>query len=1151
MKYIKIITLTCLCLMNIEAWADFHLHELTVEYTQKPIGIDVTNPRFGWQMVSNERGAAQKDYCIQVRDENDHEVWNSGVVKSSVALGIRYAGKTLQPMTKYRWTVTVTDLNGEQASDSSSMETGLMAISDKAPEWSNAQWIGGDQKSMAFYSSYLPVFILNGSVKLEGPSIRAGLIYGANDMRLMDRNKNILGVENGHNGSYCEVELVFSDSAMVNVYRVGYKPDDSRKKPFKTFTLKNVTKADRQKEHWIKIVSVSGTTTILVDGVEAGKLELNPIGIGGDYTAFPMVGDVGFDVGDGQKATFGDLIIRNFRSPYHELSRVKGGTFQKKLNIVTPEERGSLMLRNEFKAEHPVRKARLYVTARGIYDCFINGQRVGDDFLNPGLTQYNKTQTYQTYDVTASIQQGNNSIGAILNEGWWSGNITYSMYNWNYFGDRQALLAKLVLTYDDGSVQTVVTTPEGWQTTNDGAFRIGSIFQGEVMDARIDEKMKGWNCAGYEASAWKHAQIVKLENVISDDNPSGWPKADDYSAYRLVAQTGQPVRAFGELQAQRMEEPRKGVYVYDMGQNMAGVPKITFHNLRPGQKVVMQYAEVKYPNLPAYKGNVGMVMLENIRAAMAQDIYIAKGGEAESFEPRYTYHGFRYLEITGIEKALPLKDVKGIVLSSVDQLTADYQTSDSLLNRFFRNVTWSTLANVFSVPTDCPQRNERMGWSGDLSMFFPAMSYLFHAAPFMTRHLQAIRDTQKSTGEFADIAPIGGGFGGPLWQSAGIVLPWENYQQYGDMEALRIHYPAMQKYMSWVMDQYIDKQNHYFKGNESWSDLGDWLGFEVNKNDNSLIFDSYLVYELGIMVNSASLLGHTDEAEEYRKMQQERRQFINDHYINHVSGKTEGTGYGKEQQGWTGWYGPKRKGVLIDTQTSYTVPLALGVVEDSLKPKVMECLKTTVKRQSKGDDGKVYPVYSLMTGFVGTPWICFTLSDNGDIGDAYRMLLNRNYPSWLYPVEQGATTIWERLNSMTRDKGFGNNNSMNSFNHYAFGSVTNWLMQRSLGIARDGVSTAFKHFVICPQVDPTGLLTYARGYYDSMYGRIESGWNVKGNEIDYHVVIPANTSAELQLGVDVSKIKESNRSLKKTKGVIVKNGKIELRAGSYNFVVKK
>ncbi len=1163
----------CGCLT---ASAEFDVTALRVEYTKEPLGIDVAAPRFSWQMKSDKAGAAQTAYQINVKDAEGKEMWNSGRVKSGDALGIKYQGESLKPSTRYSWTVTVFGNDGTQSRQSSWFETGLMSLTDKDAAWGGAKWIGGNNgNALTFYSQYLPVFRLKWGLTLDKrtKSTHAGFIYGANDHRLLDCNKNILGVENKSNRSYIRVELNTeglskNDSATIEIYRVGYTLKDKNNVPLGVFKvpIDIINKSNQYARHDFELVSLVGTTDIYIDGNEkpiVKEFNVNPMGLGGDFIAFPVVGDLGYEAVKGQKATIHDIRVLNYRLPRNVISEeehdrtVSGGRA-----FFTPAETGAPMLRTTFSADKQIANARLYVTARGIYEFYINGKRVGNDFLNPGITQYNKTQFYQTYDVTSDLKQGSNAMGAMLSEGWWSGALSYSPANWNYFGDKQSLLAQLVITYKDGTQQRIVTNPDTWQYSNEGPLLLGSLFQGEVYDATREVQFKGWSTASYDASKWEKANEVALEGTISHEAVNGffsWPCADDYKHFTLTSQVGMPVRAYTTLRAKSVNEVRPKVYVYDMGQNMAGIPRITFHGLKAGQKVYMRFAEVKYPDLPEYKDNVGMIMMENQRAAMEQDIYIAKGDAEEVFEPHFTYHGYQYVEITGVDAPLAKEDVEGVVLSSVDEISSDYKTNNKSLNRFIENVKWSTLANVFSQPTDCPQRNERMGWSGDLSVFSPTMSYMFNGAQFLRRHLQALRDTQEPDGAFAAIAPVGGGFGGPLWGSVGIAMPYQSYLQYGDIDALREHYPAMQTYVDLMLNSYIDKKENYYRGSTGLADLGDWLGFEVFKNDNSLLFDSYLTYELRIMSQIANTLGKNADAARYEQERQKRIDFINANYFDKQSGMTIGCGLGEEYDApFVGKRGPKRKGVIIDTQTSYAVPLAFGIVKDDVKDKFVGNFLNSISRRSKGDDGVVYPEYSLMTGFIGTAWISMALSEIGKTDYAYKMLLNKQFPSWLYPVEQGATSIWERLNSYTKKDGFGGNNHMNSFNHYAFGSVTNWLMQRSLGIAEDVASPGFKHFILRPEVDPTGGLSFAEGHYDSMYGRIESKWQTSADAITYHFTIPANTSATVYL--PAAKLKNvvlgNGAKLKKLSAVSnlrYENGKavFELASGSYNFRVEK
>lgn len=1141
--------------------SSFRLKNLQVEYEQTPLGIDVEKPRFSWQMeaLNKDKGLMQKAYRITVVDEEGKQVWDTEKTASDISLNIEYDGSSLKAATRYSWTVRVWDNKGKVASASSWFETGLMGKDDADSCWSGAKWIGGSDEDQVLYSHYLSMFRLDFTLQLDKltNSTRAGFIYGANDERLMNQYKNLYRMQQGKDESYIKIELDIAPladgkEALLNVYRVGYHPDDRKDVPIKRFTVPAsfINEENKYVKHQIVLTCDYGFNRFYLDSGgtlnKIGEMNLNPLGQGGDFIVFPVVGDVGYSLPEGQSATFSNVKIRHFRSPSNVICTLDMATDSATFRTFDPSKNSAPMLRTVFlsdKAE--VRKARLYVTSRGIYEVYLNGSRIGNDYFNPGMTQYNKMHLYQTFDVTEHVRSGKNALGAVLSEGWWSGASTFMGELWNYFGDRQSLLAKLVITYADGTEKVVVTDPANWQYYNDGPVQYGSFFQGEVYDARKETSIEGWSTPSYHSTAWKPTREVLLKNTMSTAHTNGWAPADDYTAFRLTGQLGQTVKAIKELTAVSVKEVRPGVFVYDMGQNMAGVPKVRLSGMKPGTKINLRFAEIEYPDLPEYKGNTGMIMLENIRAAMAQDIYITKGGD-ETITPRFTYHGYRFVEITGIDQPLPVESVKGVVLSSIDGLTADYETSNEKVNRLWQNILWSTYANFISIPTDCPQRNERLGWSGDISVFSRTATYLSSLPQFLRRHLFAMRHVQREDGRFPDIAPLGGGFGGMLWGSAGITVAWETYQQYDDKLLLAEHYNAMKQYIHYILEKCIDPATGVLVQTRAWGDLGDWLGLEDNKNDKTLLWESYFIYDLDLMQKIATILNKKEDAEWYRKLADEHRAFFARTYLHPESGKTISSGEN----------GPK-KGELIDIQTSYVLPLAFNLVDSATKKKLADHLMQTLTRKNRTDTGRECPPYSLMTGFIGTAWINQVLSDNGQSEAAYRLLQQTTYPSWLYPVEQGATTIWERLNSYTHLDGFGGNNRMNSFNHYSFGAVGAWMCGHSLGIQRDEEHPGFKHFILKPEVDTTGGMTYAKGYYDSMYGRIESSWKLEKDALIYQCEVPANTTARLYLPASsVADIMESGKPLKKCKGVKMidtEDGKVILNlvSGDYSFEISK
>lgn len=1180
--------------------------DLQVEYTEKPLGIDVEKPRFSWQMAlpAGTRGVTQTAYQLIVKNAAGKIVWDTKKIKSSRSLGIEYGGEPVKPVTRYTWTVNVWNEKGAMLSNTSWFETGLMNADPNLSAWDGANWIGGADNDMVLYSKYLPLFNLKYTLAIAPGSTRASIILAANDPRLMDRNKNIFQVENKKDQSYFKVELDISalsnatgGKAKINCYRSGYTAEDNASKPVKTFEIKPevLNKANMNQPHRFLIHNEFGTLTISLDGnnmffderekqpepapgafgrPEPGAtVTLNPLGVH-DVISFGLLCDIGFSADAGQMASFSELEIANIRKPGNTIFKENpaapnySGIFRGMLGnvhsgltlgdaafhvaggdkgvfiVADPSRNAMPMLRTAFTGgAKKIAGARLYVTARGIYEIYLNGKRIGNDYYNPGLTQYNLTHLYQTYDVTGSVVSGKNALGAMLGEGWWSGLLSYGSI-WNHFGDRQSLLAKLVISYADGSKKVITTNDKDWKYYNKGPVVYSSLDMGEIYDANREAGIKSWNTAAYNDHNWEKAVVVPLAGTayIGVTTDFRGDKEDlNYDKLSLMGQIGRSAGIYKTLIAKNVQQVRKGVFVYNMGQNVVGVPKIFIKNGKAGQKVILRYAEVLYPDLKESGKNVGMIMTENYRAALSQDVYIMKNGP-QVFQPHFTSHGYQYIEITGIDAPLPLTAVQTLAMSSIKELTASYATSNAKVNKLWSNLSWSNIDNFLTIPTDCPQRNERMGWSGDISIFSRTATYLSNCDQFLKRHMLAMRDLQTPKGKFTDVAPVGGGFGGVLWGSAGITVAWEAYQQYDDVALLRDHYDAMAKYMSYV-DSTINKKT----GLSSDNVLGDWLGPQYNQLGTDHLVTAYHIFDLGIMVRVATVLGKTEDAARYQERYNERKAFFNKTFVSEDK-KALGLVGG-------GVFGPpnvKKEFKVADIQTAYAVGLALGAFDKENIPYMAKNLAAAVERENKDDGGITRPKYSLMTGFIGTAWISKALSDNGNSALAYKLLQNDKYPSWLYAIDQGATTIWERLNGYTVENGFGGNNSMNSFNHYSFGAIGQWMMAYSLGIQRD--EPGFKKFILQPEPDPTGQMTYAKGYYDSPYGRISSSWKIAGKSVTYTATVPANTTATLYLpATSANSVTESGKApanVKSIKFVKFADGKAvyELASGSYSFV---
>lgn len=1176
------------------------IQNLSVEYTPTPLGIDVESPRFSWQMNApeNERALGQSAYQIIVSNPAGEIVWNSAKVDESSSLAIQYEGSALQASTLYDWTLRVWDQDNQEHTANSWFETGLMNPDPKLVAWDGARWIGGGDEDLVFFSQYQLIFKMNYSLAISEGSTKAGFVYGANDIRLMDKYKNISQLENKKNESYIKLDLDISGVdgttkglANLNIYRVGYTQDDSAEKPIKSFNIKSsvINSTNKHAQHSIEIGSAFGRISLMLNGErdffvkeeseESGRIpawlrrtagaasvNLNPLGSGGDYLPFGMVCDIGFALDAGQNAVFSDLEIANDRLPNNILFKedlstnyqgifagqvsVNGGAYlvdggqNGVFAVANPSRNSSPMMRCEFQTNKKIASARLYVSARGIYEVFLNGKKVGKDYYNPGLSQYNRTHMYQTYDVSDMIISGQNAMGAMLAEGWWSGLLSFGSI-WNHFGDRQSLLAKLIISYSDGSEDVITTNEKDWKYFSEGPIVYSSLDLGEIYDATREAEIEDWTKASFDDSSWNNASVVPLEGTAFLGVERGFDGSEtefNFDDMQLTGQIGNNAKEFKLLTAQSMEEVREGVYVYNMGQNFVGVPRISIADGTAGDTMILRVAEMLYPDLEESGENVGMIMTENYRAALSQDLYIMKDG-AQVFQPRFTSHGYQYIEITGMDEPLALEAVQGVSISSVLELTADYNTSNEKVNQLWSNLVWSNVDNFLSIPTDCPQRNERMGWSGDISVFSRTATYVSNSSQFLRRHMLAMRDVQKANGKFTDVAPVGGGFGGVLWGSAGLTVPWEAYQQYQDLALLEEHYDAMLAYMDYLTTT-IDKET----GITSDGQLGDWLGPQNNQLGTPFLTTAYHIYDLWIMKNAAELLGKEEDLSRLAALYEERKEFFNKTFIN-KEGLSLGLVGGGRGFGGRPAQAPEFK--LADTQTSYAVGLALGAFSDELIPQMAHNLVEAIKRQNKDDSGQLRPEYSLMTGFIGTAWISKALSDNGYSEVAYKLLQNDQYPSWLYSINQGATTIWERLNGYTVENGFGGNNSMNSFNHYSFGAVGQWMLAYSLGIQRE--EPGFQKFILQPEPDPSGEMLWAEGYYDSMYGRIFSRWEIRDEALIYKASVPANTSATLYLPAQsADDVRENGLPASESEGIIFvkfENGKAvyQLQSGKYSF----
>ena len=1133
-----------------------------------PLGVDEEQPAFSWQMQSGAIGAAQTSYQIVVKDASGNVVWDSGEVESSKSNEILYEGEALAPCSQYFWNVTVKDQDGaELISEEASFETSLMDESIEA--WDGAEWIGAGELSLDAASK--AVFHISADVQLAEGSSAASFILGADDFRLENKafNNRLQAGEN-----YVRVELDFSGASKsggvkINAYRLGYDEGDDPTVPFFTIEenedLDGVLNADNQYvPHHVDIFCTASTLTITVDEVELkDTILVNTMANG---NTFPNLNSVGFAANAGEGASFTDYTIENggrfargillngeTGAGYGIFEGLDGITVDGNVITVDGGENGVLgyadpsyaaapMLRTDFEAASEVASARLYLTAQGIYNCYINGQEVApEDWFNPGSTEYDQILTYNVYDVTDYVQAGENAMGAVLGEGWWTGMTTFECLNNNYYGDQTALLAKLVLTYADGSTETVVTDDASWTYYNDGPVRLASMFQGERYDATKEAAVEGWTAAGYDASAWKPASVIEPRKQFAN--------------FALSTRYDEPVHVIRTIDVKEaLGETKEGTgsYLYDMGENVSGVPVITIPDelAKPGEILTVRFAEILYPELSEYTeaGVDGMLMVENYRSAMVTDFYTMKE-TGNVFAPDLTFHGYRYIEISGLDSELPAECIQMQVLSSLDA-TATYESSNELTNQLFANITNSTTSNYLSIPTDCPQRDERMGWTGDAQVYALSASYVADTYTFMRQWMDTVRaDCGEDTGlssqycpafvnydiENDDVIPHNGQSFGITWNCLVVTIPYNLYVQTGNLQIVKDNIDNIITYVDHLAatpmkykDENGDKQEEPRLTGETGT-LCDHLA--RIPTDGVMLGNAVYIACLDEAALMADAAGYADKAEEYRSIAATAREAWNEYFIDEETGKTKNA-----------------KNEIVDTQASYATPLRFHVISEENLPKALEHYAASIETPNVTDsDGLEVPAYTITTGFNATGNVLNALSDNGMNDIAYKMFESTEYASWLYPVTQGATSIWERWNGYTNELGFNGNNSMNSFNHYSFGACYEWMMAYQLGILADTENPGYQHFILQPTVG--GDFTYAKGSYDSVYGTIRSGWTAEdGRMTSYDVTVPANTGATLYLPVQAQVVPCEGMTVV---GEVEHNGittqQLELAAGTYHI----
>ncbi len=713
-----------------------------------------------------------------------------------------------------------------------------------------------------------------------------------------------------------------------------------------------------------------------------------------------------------------------------------------------PEVETVSWFRNEFKTARAVKQARLYATAKGAYEIFINGEKIGNEHFAPGWTAYHDRIDTMTYDVTKQIKAGKNAIGATLGTAWYAGEIWWH-HDKAVKGQQPELLVQLELIYEDGSKERIVTDGQ-WKETGDGPILYSGIYDGEEYDAR--KEMAGWNRVGFDDAAWKNP-LVNSELGDARLTPKSLPLV-------VVKQ---------ELKAVEITEPEPGRFVYDFGQNFVG--KIMLKNIpvKSGQTVQARVAEMLNQD--------GTLYTKNYRSAKCVIKYTAADEQPFTWTQTYSFYGCRYVELSGLPKGTkPSIDwLKGLVLFSDLKPTGTFTSSHKKLHQLQSNIVWGQRGNFLEVPTDCPQRNERMGWAGDAQVFASTAMFNYDCLAFFKSWLGSMRADQMDDGRIPHVIPAIYPHGGSAgWMDAATIIPWDVYVRTGDLEILADNIEMMEK----LVEYYESKITEGDKLPSKLQNFGDWLQpyakDRKGETSSDLISAAFYVHSLDLLTKSCKATGLETKASAYGRKTREAKAAFASFYLDE-------TGTLKNAQ---------------ETQTSYVLALEFGLVPESLKKNAEERLTALVDEA----DGH------LRTGFLGTPYLTWVLDRAGKEEVAFDLLFNETYPSWFYPINQGATTMWERWNSYSHKDGFGDA-KMNSFNHYAYGAVGLWMYERVAGLAPDPKHPGYKHFYVRPLVG--GPLTLAKAELDTPYGLASSAWSKEGELLRMSVTVPPNTTATI------------------------------------------
>ncbi len=1061
--------------------ADCRPTYLRCEYRTNPLGVDVTRPRLSWVLKSDERGQGQSAYRILVARQRETlandagDLWDSGRVDSDRPIQILYQGKPLTSRMHCWWKVQVWDKENKPSawSEPANWLMGLLQASD----W-KAKWITDPKAARhvipSGHNGYHSRFA-DAADKTKWIAVDLGGATPIDSVQLYPSRpyswgKDIPGylfplrfkVELSQSADFSDARVVVDRTAQD----VPLPQAESLRLAFPTSTARYVRLAvTRMRAH----DQMHFGFTLAEFAIFAGKQNVALKGSASGQDSVEVAGWSAKNLNDGLWTA-------------------------KKQNR---NGHSAVLLRKKFSVGASIQRASLSVTALGLYEMRINGRRVGDHLLAPGWTDYNKRVQVQTYDVTSLVRRGSNAMAATLGNGWYAGRLGLALAPGRcIYGTHPKLLAELEIERTDGTRQ-IVATDATWKTSQDGPIRANDLLDGEVYDAR--KEMPGWDQPGYDDSTWSPAHVSQDESR------------------RLVWQPSEPIRLVKDIKSAARTEPSPGVYVFDLGQNIAGKVRMRLDG-RKGTTVVLRHAE-------RLKAD-GTLYTANLRGSPQRDVCILNGGSIV-FEPQFTYHGFRYVEVTGLEKPPALTDLVGLVFHSASPVVGQFRCSHPLVEQVMRNVLWSQRGNLMSIATDCPQRDERLGWMGDIQVFSQTSCFNMDMAGFFTKSLRDVGDAQAADGQLPDFAPHpygpkGSFYGSPGEADGGVLVPWRVYQNYADTRILEEHFDVAVRWIEHIRRHNPDGLWRKSRGRN----YGEWLNGDTLRMEGypsrggalptEIYATLYYARSVDIVSRMARVLGRQKEADQYSQLFVDIRAAFQRAYV------------------------AKDARIQGDTQAGYAMALHFNLLKEENHPPAMGHLLHAIDHYH----GR------LSTGIYATRALMLELSRRGKHQQAWKLFNLRDAPSWGYMIDSGATTIWERWDAYIPGRGY-QNPFVNSLNHYAFGAVGEWVWRNLVGINPDDRHPGYQHIIIRPQL--AAGLSWVEGVYDSIRGPISVDWKVEAGQIDLKVAIPPGTTATVYVPTtNAAAIRETGRPAGESPGVRYLNlrdhaGAFAIVSGTYRF----